>query len=485
MPYGSEPSSATGAFDVLKDPTVIAFMRGVEVSPNLSGVEDKVRAKVVDVTNLVTDLPEGTIYASDASPYEAVAKKDLPSVRVGLIKFANVLISIPEYKRIRDRNDIFVDPVDIANLKKASNALSVALPGAGISSKAIPKTKALFRAKVFEIFHNDSFKCGSQTLFNTFIDLLKRSGSVVAEGGRDGIVLQKGKKSPIDGSALVDRLFIPLSPGYVDIATLDKSTERVYVTDALRVQDVFAEEGSNTECFNRLMSAMEHILVAHVIRCSHMTDRSITGQMHVIVDGPLAIFGEAARFHRSIMSLLHDIRMECRESGLPGPLVIGVSKSGKIVEHASLISFVLQFDDANERRRGTFVIPIDDDYRYSMIEPSHSSQPDNFGGDTYYGQSFIVRSSHGKIFDVTLAYPFKQKAEIDGVPFKYAKVDLNHYGADLGRMVSLIEMMQTDLFSNALIPVHLAHRYASIAHSPGGRSLDSFVREALKLTRER
>lgn len=50
-------------------------------------------------------------------------------------------------------------------------------------------------------------------------------------------------------------------------------------------------------------------------------------------------------------------------------------------------------------------------------------------------------------------------------------------------MVSLIEMMQTDLFTNALIPVHLAHRYASIAHSPGGRSLDAFVREALRKNR--
>lgn len=46
-------------------------------------------------------------------------------------------------------------------------------------------------------------------------------------------------------------------------------------------------------------------------------------------------------------------------------------------------------------------------------------------------------------------------------------------------MVSIIEMMQTDLFQNALIPIHLAHRYASIAHSPSGKSLDRFIREVL------
>ncbi len=60
-------------------------------------------------------------------------------------------------------------------------------------------------------------------------------------------------------------------------------------------------------------------------------------------------------------------------------------------------------------------------------------------------------------------------------------MDLKYYGDDLSRMLSLVEMMQTDLFENALIPVHLAHRYASIAHSPAGRSLDAFVREALSI----
>jgi hypothetical protein len=83
--------------------------------------------------------------------------------------------------------------------------------------------------------------------------------------------------------------------------------------------------------------------------------------------------------------------------------------------------------------------------------------------------------------DRNVIYPFERKTEVDGKPFREAKVDLKYYGDDLSRMLSLVEMMQTDLFENALIPVHLAHRYASIAHSPAGRSLDAFVREALSI----
>lgn len=92
-----------------------------------------------------------------------------------------------------------------------------------------------------------------------------------------------------------------------------------------------------------------------------------------------------------------------------------------------------------------------------------------------------MRTARGKVFDVTLAYPFASKEPVDGKPFREEKVNLQHYGDDISQMFSLIQMMQTDLYSDALIPVHLAHRYASIAHSPGGRSLDKFVRDALQV----
>jgi hypothetical protein len=65
-----------------------------------------------------------------------------------------------------------------------------------------------------------------------------------------------------------------------------------------------------------------------------------------------------------------------------------------------------------------------------------------------------VRTSKAKVFDITLAYPFERKTDIEGQPFREAKVNLKHYAGDLDRMLSLVEMMQTDLFQNALIPIH-------------------------------
>lgn len=476
MPYANEPASATGAMDILKDPTIREFIAQVRTAPDLGGRESEIRSRLIDVSDRVRDLDNGVILASDASPYEAIAREDFPSVRVGMLKFSTVTIQIEQYRRLRDRNEVFVDPVEIARLKRGAGSLSIALPGAGVTRDDEPTSKGLFRNQLFEEFGSEKFAYGNRTLLETYIDMLRRSGSVVTENGREGIVFGRGRKSPIDGEELEENLFVPLNPGYREAGP---NGQRVYITDALRVHEIFTDEGSNIGCFSRLMSAMEHLILAHIIRCAHLTDPSITGRLNVIVDGPLAIFGEAARFHRSIMSLLHEVRETCRRSGLPGPLVMGVAKTGKIVEHAQLIDRILQSDEEGNRRQGTFMLPIDDEYRYTLIEPSSSSREKNFGGETYYGQNFLVRTSKGKVFDVTLGYPFASKHDVDGLPFREAKMNLEYYGDDINRMLSLIEIMQTDLYANALIPVHLAHRYASIAHAPAGRSLDSFVREAL------
>ena len=495
MPYSNERASAGGGIDVLNDAEVQRFIKSVETVKDHSGRIGFIRDHLVNVSHLVEELNDGVVMASDASPYESVVRKDFPSVRVGVIKFSNVLIFVDQYKRLRDRNTAFVDPVAIADLKKKSNQSKIILPGAGITHADYPKTKSFFRASVFDgVFKAEQFKCQGATLYDTFVELLRRSGknddaaqqpkpygdaqaigSIVIRDGREGIEFKN--KSPIDGEDLQENLFVPIDPGFIDIG--GDPARRVYVTDALRVQEVFNEEGGNTECFNRLMSVLEHLLVIHIIRCSFESDPSIVANMNVIIDGPLAIFGEAARFHRSIMSLLHDIRLQCRAMGMRGPVVMGISKTGKVVEHAYLIEDLLKKDNDKQPLEGTYILPVTDEYRTTFIEPDKMETNKNFGDETYYGQTFLVRTSRNKIFDVTLAYPFAKKSSVKGVPFKHAKTDLANYGDDISHMVSVIEMMQTDLFQNALIPVHLAHRYASIAHSPGGKSLDRFIREVL------
>jgi hypothetical protein len=193
MPYDRERSSATGAFDILKDPALHEFMQTIKIIPDISDRTSSIRGKILDVSSRVGDITEGIILASDASPYEAIAKEEFPSIRVGLLKFSNVVIRVADYRRLRDRNDLFVDPVDIANLKKSANSMSFGLPGAGITSDDVPRSKNLFRRRVFDVFQAEKFAFGDQRLFDTLVDLIRRAGSVIRRDGCEFIEFNKGK----------------------------------------------------------------------------------------------------------------------------------------------------------------------------------------------------------------------------------------------------------------------------------------------------
>ena len=207
MPYEGERSSATGAFDILKDPALQEFMNTIKIIPDISARSTLIRNKIVNVSSRVHEITQGIIVASDASPYEAIAKADFPSVRVGLLKFSNVLIKVPEYKKLCERNEIFVDPVDIANLKKSANSMSFGLPGAGtMSLDEVAQSKNLFRRRVFEVFCADRFAFGQEKLFDTLVNLIRRSGSIVQKDGREYIEFNRAKRSPVAGVRL-DKIY--------------------------------------------------------------------------------------------------------------------------------------------------------------------------------------------------------------------------------------------------------------------------------------
>lgn len=479
MPYSGEGSSPTAHVDIIRNPEVVEFLKGCTYNPDPSNRVQEICSRLVDVSDRVQSIDRGVILATDGSPYEAIIEERFPSVRVGFLKLSNVLILVPDYRKLQASASPFVDPLEVARIQRGTQSLSLVLPGSGVIRDGVSDSRSFFRHSLFQAFLAPTFAVSGIRLYDTFVELLRRTGSVVTQGNVEGVLFGKGRKCPSDDVELKTDLFVPLVPGFVSSPT--GSPEPIYVTDALRVHEPFIDDGSNIECFTRLMTALEHILTIHLIRCAASIDPSVTDNMHVIVDGPLAIFGEPARFHRGIMSILHDIRASAQSRGQPGPLVLGISKTGKVVEHAILIERYLRFmDDCVTPRSGTWILPIDDNYRQTFVQPSGLPSGRNFGDDTYYGQSFIVRTSSGKVFDTCIAYPFPNKNKVGNRDFRDLKVDLSTYGDLIGRAASLIEMMQMDLYDNSMIAVHLAHRYASIAHSPSGRSLDQFVREIIK-----
>ena len=122
---------------------------------------------------------------------------------------------------------------------------------------------------------------------------------------------------------------------------------------------------------------------------------------------------------------------------------------------------------------------IDDDYRNEFITGSDTPTA-NFGNETYYGQDFLFKTERGRIFNFALPYPFADKSHGGGgTAFASAKVEIGRYGDLIERACDLIRHFEMDLYDNAIVPVALAHRHASISLVPGGKVLNLLVRSGL------
>ncbi len=187
------------------------------------------------------------------------------------------------------------------------------------------------------------------------------------------------------------------------------------------------------------------------------------------IDGPLAVFGTAAWLHASILNYLAHVNQHLVGMGLRPMLVIGLQKTGQVVDHAMLVSKFIP----NDR-----LLAIDDDYRYRYILAGRDPSANGFGGETYYGQDFIYRTPSGRTFVFGLPYPFATKSEAKD--FTKEKVQLQRY-TELPRALGLIKHFESDLYQNAVIPIALAHRYTAISLMPGGRVLDVMTKQALNL----
>jgi len=218
----------------------------------------------------------------------------------------------------------------------------------------------------------------------------------------------------------------------------------------------------------RMMNAVEHLLLGAFILELLNNSMAALSSIAFVVDGPLALFGEPAKLHQRLMSLIHQANTRLRELGYEPILIMGLQKTGNVMDHARLLERFLP--------NGTMKL-IDDSYRHTYITGSDTVS-ENFGHETYYGQDFLFKTEKARIFSFALPYPFADKGAAGG-DFATRKVMLSGYGSLVERACDLIRHFELDLYDNAIVPVALAHRHASISLVPGGKVLDLIARAGL------
>ena len=397
---------------------------------------------------MCVELPQ-LVVASDGSAYSEPIDKEFPSTQIGYVKTSFMAFDMGDFNGLVKPGSPFVDPFAAASLHNKARAVAFTLPGTNVRYKGL-QVQDGFRLSVYEQLSDERTQIpkGGFSVKDMLYHL---------EGGQ--ISVEKCPSCGETGPHLFKK--------GVDESECVACKAVVYVTDSLRIHEQISDHGDNTSAITRFMNAVEHLQLATLLKVMADNSLSTVSGTAIMVDCPLALFGQPARYHASIQAFYNNLFERCAEAGLPPPLIMGLQKDGMVMEHARSLSSYL--------KNGTFC-PVSDEYRTKFIN-GIAPLTDNFGHETYYGQDFIYKTDSGRIFDVCLAYPFANKH--GRRDFSLKKALPQNYDRWLARAFALIRHLEFDLYENSIVPVALAHRHASISLSPGGTLLDVLTKKHL------
>lgn len=462
MPYEGEVASKSSHFDIVKNPDVQQFLSECQYLTPPSDEEcEAVAAKFTEPPDIESvKLPNFTI-AIDGSNYEASIDERLPSTKLGFIKVGAILINLEQFGALRV--DGYVDPFKVAAIQNQNSALTFSIPSANIRWGGKGNVRDSFRAYLDQQFYDDKTRFDPSSpktsLRTTLFHLASQRPGDMYTGDTTVLKIHKCpscEKGPITVSDIPDQQYC------------EYCGAEVYPTDCLRLWEEVNDFQSNQTVISRLMLILEHIIPVHYIRFLLKHSPLVVAGMAFFVDGPLAVFGNAAWLHRSIMIFLDGVNRKLQKLHQEPLLIIGLQKTGQVVDHINLID---RFIPQNR------LYAIDDAYRYKYILSGREAAANGFGYETYYGQDFIYKTPSGRTFVFAIPYPFPSK-DLGSGDFRLIKTEWQQY-PQLARAIKLIDHFESDLYENAVVPIALAHRYTAISLSPGGRVLDILTKEAM------
>jgi hypothetical protein len=452
MPYNRETAGKGGHSDFVRNPDVQEFLNNCTYMKPPSDEEAQAIASqfVAAPAGQPPRLPKFVV-ASDASKKDGAINDKLPSTQLGFIKVSHVLVAMDKYAELIDPNSRFVDPFKAAEMHRNAQPITYVLPGSNIRYANAASVRDGFRHAVYDqLTANRREGSNRMVLTETLLAI------------NDNQMTIKSCPSCNEG---VEHLIFTLQNQTHACSTCNST---IYVTDWLRLHEGISDFGDNTSAMTRMMNVVEHLLFAAFILELLNASPTALGNIAFVIDGPLALFGAPAKLHTRIMSLLYTANLKLIQLGFEPLLVIGLQKTGGVMDHARLLERFLP--------NGVMRI-IDDTYRHTYITGSDTPAA-NFGNETYYGQDFLFKTERGRIFNFALPYPFEKKSKNEG-EFAFMKVETYRYGSLIERACDLIRHFELDLYDNAIVPVALAHRHASISLMPGGKVLDLLAKAGL------
>ncbi|MGW0435337.1 hypothetical protein ACWDV4_22705 [Micromonospora sp. NPDC003197] len=249
--------------------------------------------------------------------------------------------------------------------------------------------------------------------------------------------------------------------------------DRMELTDVLRLYEEYAEEGENVLPLTRAMNIAERLLlVSYLDGFYRMSPQSLSNGIF-ITDGPLAVYGPIAPMKTRFREYWEALCTELESRDIAPPLVVGIEKTGRFADHAQAIrDFIPE----------GHVMMLDTPYinKYVTIQ----TEAHYYGRDEFYGRRFIYRTRTGEVLVVTVPRvpggpPYEKPEKRPDGTFSYrASEDFASYPT-LKATLEVLDLLQTRLYPNAVIPVALAHSASSLPLGTGRSVLTLLAQQSL------
>lgn len=435
---GSRPfeyASKASHSHVINDPLVREFLERC----NLPKRAEEVSLSDHELLSYEPTLnnPIQHIIAIDGGYDEVVVQGEFPSSTVCFFQFGALIFSVEDLDGLEEQP--FIDPDDMSKLKRIQR-LKLVLPIRNVSLKGEGTLTNSIRRTMYDFFRR---KMDNERLIETLRWFIFREyGPRVGEWLLANCPVCAASKVPLRRSEMTsDHAF-----------ACDRCGGEIFLTDVLRLHEAVDDELGAGGILGYVTTAVEQLILVHLIRLILNQKPSLLEQFLFIKDGPLAFFGQTANMHGPMREL---VRVLLEHHAL---YLAGLEKSGAFVEHA---------DEVTSRLEDGTVLILDDEYIYRYILPGKANPASPYGSSTYYSSKLIFKTLGGQVYVVSVPTPQILPSPKEG--------DL----PNLNVVLTNLEKLRCDMYDNALVPIALANKLVSLANHPSSRILKKFAVEAI------
>lgn len=402
-------------------------------------------------------LPDYVLSIDGSFVEVPVSSSSIPA-KIAYTTITDVLLQL---KKLRELDA--VRPADPREMRKTqtSGAADTVLAGCNIIFEGEIDPKSSFRRGILDLYREQRAFEDGETLLDTYEALLTYKPLVPAESCPYGdLCSHKTPKTASQRISKTEECDCPLKLS-------------CHSTDAMRLYEKFNSTGDNGTAFGEIIHVTERLWLVHIIRSLEQRNMlDVLANMAIVLDGPLAVFGNPGWLSRSISRELYRINEKLRKETGRDLLIIGIEKSGLFAEHFKRIC------GESDAKRGAIEIPLQtallltNEYIRKFIVLSKDKRP--HGDVNYFARKLFYRTKTGAQITATLPFLKAEHRNLNtALPEQFPR---------LADALNLFDALGSARFSNALVPVNLAHGEAAIPARLGKRVLETLSRELMALT---